>query len=105
MMLVQVYGYNAMKKAAVGDTFFWGKRKCDWWREIRMTSNKNWKKHCKSLSNCAWKSSAVRSIAQHANIDREIVRKILTEDLHMKKVCAKMVPKDLLTRHCLWESF
>jgi hypothetical protein len=22
MMLVQVYGYNAMKKAAVGDTFF-----------------------------------------------------------------------------------
>jgi len=29
------------------------------------------------------------------NIDREIVRKILTEDLNMRKVCAKMVPKEL----------
>jgi len=29
------------------------------------------------------------------NIDREIVRKILTEDLDMRKVCAKMVPKEL----------
>jgi transposase-like protein len=32
---------------------------------------------------------------------RETVRKILTEDLDMRKVCVKMVPKDLLTRHCL----
>jgi hypothetical protein len=29
------------------------------------------------------------------NIDRETVRKISTEDLDMRKVCAKMVPKDL----------
>ena len=29
------------------------------------------------------------------NIDRETVRKILTEDLDMRKVCAKMVPKKL----------
>jgi len=29
------------------------------------------------------------------NIDKETVRKILTEDLDMKKVCAKMVPKEL----------
>jgi hypothetical protein len=29
------------------------------------------------------------------NIDRETVGKILTEDLHMRKVCAKMVPKEL----------
>jgi len=28
-------------------------------------------------------------------MDRETVRKILTEDLDMKKVCAKMVPKEL----------
>jgi len=28
------------------------------------------------------------------NIDRETVRKILTEDLDMRKVCAKMVPKE-----------
>jgi len=29
------------------------------------------------------------------NIDRETVGKILTEDLDMRKVCAKMVPKEL----------
>jgi len=29
------------------------------------------------------------------NINRETVRKILTEDLDMKKVVAKMVPKEL----------
>ena len=29
------------------------------------------------------------------NIDRETVRKIVTEDLDMRKVCAKMVPKEL----------
>jgi len=29
------------------------------------------------------------------SIDRETVRKILTEDLDMSKVCAKMVPKEI----------
>jgi len=37
----------------------------------------------------------VRSIAEQVNINRETVRKILTEDLDMRKVCAKMVPKEL----------
>ena len=37
----------------------------------------------------------VRSIAEQVNIDTETVRKILTEDLDMRKVCAKMVPKEL----------
>jgi len=36
-----------------------------------------------------------RSIAEEVNIDREAVRKILTEDLDMRKVCAKTVPKEL----------
>jgi hypothetical protein len=39
----------------------------------------------------------IRSISKQSNIDRETVRKISTEDLDMRKVCAKMVPKDLLT--------
>jgi hypothetical protein len=30
--------------------------------------------------------------AEELNLDREIVRKILTEDLGMRKVSAKMVP-------------
>jgi len=37
----------------------------------------------------------VWSIAEQVNIDRETVRKILTKDLDMSKVCAKMVPKEL----------
>ena len=37
----------------------------------------------------------VRGIAKEVNIDRETVRKILTEDLVMRKVFAKMVPKEL----------
>jgi predicted HTH transcriptional regulator len=39
-----------------------------------------------------------RSIVEQANIDTETVRKILTEDLDMRKVCAKMVPKELTER-------
>jgi len=37
----------------------------------------------------------VSSIAEQVNIDRETVRKILTQDLDMRKVCAKIVPKEL----------
>jgi len=37
----------------------------------------------------------VSSIAEQVNIERETVRKILIEDLDMRKVCAKMVPKEL----------
>jgi len=29
------------------------------------------------------------------NIDRETIKKILTEDLDMRKVCATIVPKEL----------
>jgi len=36
-----------------------------------------------------------RSIAEQVNIDRETVRKFWTEDFDMRKVCAKMVPKEL----------
>jgi len=36
----------------------------------------------------------VSSIAEQVNIDRETIRKILTEDLDMRKVCAEMVPKE-----------
>jgi len=41
------------------------------------------------------------SIAEQVNIDRETVRKILTEDLDMRKVCAKITTMHVLTRHCL----
>jgi len=37
----------------------------------------------------------VRSIAEQVNIDRESLINILTEDLDMRKLRAKMVPKEL----------
>jgi hypothetical protein len=38
---------------------------------------------------------SVRAVAEMINIDKESVRKILVENLNMKKMCAKMVPKNL----------
>jgi len=37
----------------------------------------------------------IRIIAEQMNINRETIRKILTGDHDMRKVCAKMVPKEL----------
>jgi len=34
-------------------------------------------------------------IADEVNVNREAVRRILTEDLAMRKICAKMVPRNL----------
>jgi orotate phosphoribosyltransferase-like protein len=38
---------------------------------------------------------SIGMIAEELNVDKETVRQILTENLKMKKVCAKMVPKNL----------
>ena len=35
----------------------------------------------------------VRAIAEEVNLERESVRLILREELNVRKVCAKMVPK------------
>jgi len=61
------------------------------------------KKTLKSSLNFAWKSSAYRQEHSRASEHgREIVRKILTEDLNMRKVCAKMVPKELTEEQKQW---
>jgi hypothetical protein len=38
---------------------------------------------------------SIRMIAEELNVDKGTVRQILKENLKMKKVCAKMVPKNL----------
>ncbi|VVC43895.1 Hypothetical protein CINCED_3A020837 [Cinara cedri] len=38
---------------------------------------------------------SIRMIAEAVNADKETVKKILHEELHMTKVCAKLVPKNL----------
>ena len=37
----------------------------------------------------------VKMIADEVNVNREAVRRILTEELGMRKICAKMVPRNL----------
>jgi len=39
----------------------------------------------------------LRMISSELNLNRFIVHHILTQDLYMRKVCAKMVPKNLTT--------
>jgi hypothetical protein len=41
----------------------------------------------------------IRSIEEQVNIDRETVKKILTENLDMREVCTKMLPKELTHSH------
>jgi hypothetical protein len=42
---------------------------------------------------CEKHQQAVRTLAEQAIIDRERVGRIVTEDLDMRKVCARMVQK------------
>ena len=93
-MLVQVYGDNAMKETAVNK---WVKRfsegkvgVTDEERSGRPATSKTEEKIAKFrqivLEN---RRLTVRSITEQVNIDRETVRKILNEDLDMRKCVQK----------------
>jgi len=94
------YGDNAMKKTAV---YKWVKHFSEGTESVTdkersgrpatsRTEENIAKGHQIVHENC---QLTVRSIAEQVNIDKETVRKILTEDLEMWKVCVKMVPKEL----------
>jgi len=96
-MLVQVYGDSTVKKTAV---YKWVKRFSEG-REIVTDEERSGRPATsRTEENIAKvrqivrenRRPTVRSIAEQVNIDRETVRKILTEDLDMRKVCAKIVP-------------
>ena len=54
------------------------------------------------------RSLGVRAVAEEVSLDRESVRRIVREELNMRIVCAKMVPKVLsdeqknVARNCVW---
>jgi transposase len=104
-MLVQVYRDNAMKKTAVCKwvTRFSEKRESvtDEERSGRPATSRT-EENIAKVRQIVRENHlmTVRSIAEQGNIDRETVRKLLTEDLDMRKVCVKMVPKELI-QHCL----
>jgi predicted transcriptional regulator len=105
-MLVQVYGDNAIKETAV---YKWVTRFSEARESVTDEERSVWPASSRTEENivkvcqimCENRQLTVRSIAEQVNINRETVRKIWTEDLDMRKVCAKMVSKDLLTQHCL----
>ena len=100
LMSVQVYGDNAMKKTAVHK---WVKRFSEGRESVNEEERSGRPATRKTEENIAKVRQIIlenrrltdRSIADQVNIDRETVRKILTEDLDMRKVCAKTVPKEL----------
>jgi len=99
-MLVQVNGDNAMKKTAI---YKWVKSFSEGKESITDEERSGWPATNRTEENIAKvrqivhenRRLTVRSIAEQVNINREKVRKTLTEDLDMRKVCAKMVPKEL----------
>jgi len=99
LMLVQVCGDNAMKKTAV---YKWVKRFSKGRGSVTDEERSGRPATCRTEGNKAKvrqivrenRRLTVRSIAEQVNIDRETVRKILT-DLNMRKLCAIMVPKEL----------
>jgi len=99
-MLVQVYRDSAMKKTAV---YTWVKCFSEGRETVTNKERSGRPSTSRTEENIAKirqivrenRRLTVRSIAEQVNIDRETVRKILTEDLDMRKVCAKMVPKEL----------
>jgi len=99
-MLVQVYGDNVMKKTAVYKRvkhFSEGRESVtDEERSRRPATSRTEENIAKGRQIVREnRQLTVRSIAEQVNINRETVRKILDEYLDMRKVCAKMVPKEL----------
>jgi hypothetical protein len=99
-MLVLIYGDSAIKKTAVDKLvkrFSEGRESVtDEERSGRPATNTTEENIAKIRQIVLeHRRLTVRSAAEQGNIDRKTVRKILTEDLDMRKVCAKMVPKEL----------
>jgi len=98
-MLVQVYGDNAMKKTAV---YKWVKCFSEGKESVTDEERSGQPATNRTEENIAKVRQivhdnlqlTVRSIAEEVNINRETVKKMLMEELDMRKVCAK-VPKDL----------
>jgi transposase len=97
-MLAQVYGDNARKKTSV---YKWVKRLSEE-RETVTDEERSGRPATSETEETVARIRQIvrescrltfRRIAEQVNVNRETVRKTLTEDLHMRKVCAKMFPQ------------
>ncbi len=98
-MLNNVYGKVTMKKSAVYD---WIQYFRDGWEDVNNDlghgrHTETWTpsnvKRVKQLdSNCLL---SIRDVADELSINCETVRLIVKDELHLQKLCAKLVPKNL----------
>jgi len=91
LMLVQVYGDNAMKKTAVYKwvkCFSEGRESVTDEESSRRPATSRTEENIAKVRQIVSENRrlTVRSIAEQVNIDRETVREILFEDLSMRKV-------------------
>ena len=98
-MLGQVYGVNAMKKTAVYKSvksFSEGREIVSDEEIAGRTVTSRTEENITKIRQIVRENRrlTVGSIAERVNIDTETVRKILTEDLDKRKVCAKHGPKE-----------
>ncbi|XP_025415968.1 protein GVQW3-like [Sipha flava] len=99
-LLTEVYGDSVLSRPRV---FEWYKRFREGSEEIE--GNQRVGRPCSSKTNDNIskineivrkdRRLSIRMIAEMVNIDKETVRQILHDELNMKKVCTKMVPKNL----------
>jgi hypothetical protein len=96
-MLTEAYGVDAMKKSSV---FEWHKRFKEGQEDVKDDERTGCPKTHRTDENVEVRKLvrsdrrlSVRMMAEELNLDRETVRKILTEDLGMRKVSGKMVPQ------------
>jgi len=98
--LQQAFGYDAMSRA---QAFRWHKMFFEGRTIVEDVQRSGWPSRTRTSNNTARVRELVRSyqrltvsiIADEVNVNREAVRRILTEELGMRKICAKMVPRNL----------
>jgi len=109
-MLVQVYGDSAVKETAV---YKWVKSFSEGRESVTDEERSGRPRTSRTEGNIAKvrqilhenRQLAVRSIAEQVNIDRETVRKILTEDLLHEECVCKNSPKGAHRRTKAKKSF
>ncbi|XP_050527959.1 protein GVQW3-like [Daktulosphaira vitifoliae] len=100
-ILCEVYGEECLSRAR---SFKWHKRFCNGGEDVEDDDRSGCPTTCSSNENVVKidkiirqdRRLSVRAVVEIVNIDRESVHKILVENFNIKKVCAKMVPKNLM---------
>jgi len=90
--LQRAYGEHSLSRAQV---FRWHKSFLEGREQVEDETDDNMER-VRSLVR-SYRQLTLRMISSELNFNRFTVHQILTQDLDMRKLCAKMVPKNLTT--------